>query len=628
MGEVYEALDLNLDRRVALKFIAPELAADPDSLRRFEREARSAAALTHPHIATLYEFEREGPRPFISMELIGGETLRARIGRGPLPVPEALAIARDVAAALAVAHRRGIVHRDVKPANLMFDQHGAIKVTDFGLARAAKASRLTTTGSTLGTPGYMAPEAIRGEPGPAADVFALGTVLHEMLTGELPFKGDNPLALMYAIANEAPRRPREARPEVPEAVAALVARMLEKDPARRADAKTVAGELASLTGVPVTGVENTAAQMELERVPAAVPVGAKLAARRRRWWPRVVLALVVVVPVGWITLGLVLARRRHAEEREREAVVLNNRGLDAQHQGRIEEARARFEEALERDPKFDVAMVNLAGVYREQGLRASAESLYSVVLGLPQARPMMMALAYFGLAGLDKAAGAWSSAVAHLEQGVAADSSIPSVYVELGLALTHAGRPHDALPVLERAIGRFPGQAALHHDAGLALLALGRPREALARLDRALELDPSFTPARGLRAKARALLGDPAGARADWEAYVAAGPDSIDFASIQATLMSTGVLPHAAQRAAHADNVGYLKVTTTDGEPGVVILGGDRRLDVPAPAVYALKPGTYYIRLAREGHTTFENVVQKKVAARETTTVNFTWKKL
>jgi serine/threonine-protein kinase len=165
MGEVYEAVDLDLDRRVALKFVAPELSADGESLRRFEREARAAAALNHPHIATLYAFERASGRPFIAMELVGGESLRDRIRRGPMPIPESLAIARDVAAALALAHKRGIAHRDVKPENLMFDEDGVVKVMDFGLARAVQASRITASGWTLGTAAYMPPESVRGETG-------------------------------------------------------------------------------------------------------------------------------------------------------------------------------------------------------------------------------------------------------------------------------------------------------------------------------------------------------------------------------------------------------------------------------------------------------------------------------
>src|SRR5438094_5045768 len=170
MGEVYEALDLDLGRKVALKFIAAELAAEAEAFRRFEREARLAAALNHPHIATLFAFAREEGRPFIVMELMEGESLRARLAGGPLALPIALGIGRDVASALAHAHGRGIIHRDIKPENLMFDRDGIAKVTDFGLAKATQASRLTMTGASLGTAAYMAPESLRGESGAPADV--------------------------------------------------------------------------------------------------------------------------------------------------------------------------------------------------------------------------------------------------------------------------------------------------------------------------------------------------------------------------------------------------------------------------------------------------------------------------
>ena len=139
MGEVFDATDLDLDRPVALKFVAADLDADPDALKRLEREARAAAALQHPHIATLYAFERDGGRSFIAMERMTGGSLRERLKGGALPIAQALGIARDTAAALAHAHRRGIVHRDVKPENLMFGEGGIVKLMDFGLARATQA---------------------------------------------------------------------------------------------------------------------------------------------------------------------------------------------------------------------------------------------------------------------------------------------------------------------------------------------------------------------------------------------------------------------------------------------------------------------------------------------------------
>ncbi|MEO5617868.1 MAG: serine/threonine-protein kinase, partial [Candidatus Eisenbacteria bacterium] len=257
MGEVYAATDLTLDRRVALKFVSQGLAGDEETVQRFEREARAAAALNHPHIATLYAFERDGHRPFIAMELLSGRSLRTRLAQGPFALGEALALARSVAAALAHAHARGIAHRDIKPENLMLDEHGTIKVTDFGLARAAQLSRLTMTGTTMGTAAYMGPEAAAGESGTPTDVFALGVVLHEMLAGVTPWRADNPLAMMFAIAQARPESLVRVRPDAPSEVVVLVERMLEKDPAARPAAAEVARELARITGVAAPGLGET-----------------------------------------------------------------------------------------------------------------------------------------------------------------------------------------------------------------------------------------------------------------------------------------------------------------------------------------------------------------------------------
>src|SRR5262245_17717374 len=298
MGEVYEAIDLDLGRSVALKFVATELGADGDALKRLEREARAAAALQHPHIATLYAFERDGGKSFIAMELMSGGSVRDRIAAGRLPIGQGLAIARDTAAALAHAHRRGIVHRDVKPENLMFSEGGIVKLMDFGLARATMASRMTLTRSALGTAAYMPPEATRGGAEAPGDVFALGVTLYEMLAGQLPFAGHTPLALLYSSANEPPRPLRAARPDAPAGAVELVGRMLAKDPAARPDAATVARQLALMTGVPVppgldAGVDENAPTVAIAD---ARPDAAGEHGRRPPRW--LVMLLLMLMPVG------------------------------------------------------------------------------------------------------------------------------------------------------------------------------------------------------------------------------------------------------------------------------------------------------------------------------------------
>jgi serine/threonine-protein kinase len=232
-GVVYLGRDPQLGRDVAVKLLSPDLCADRVATRRFEREARAVAALEHPRIATLYEIGRtEEGRLFIAMAYHAGTTLRERIAEGPLPIDVAVRIASEIAEGLAAAHATGIVHRDVKPENVLLTERGAC-IVDFGIAKVA-GETLTRTGAALGTAAYMSPEQTRGEPVDArSDLWSLGVVLHEMLTGERPFRSDGGDALVYAVRHDAPSPVNAARPEIPASLAALVARCLEKDPALR-----------------------------------------------------------------------------------------------------------------------------------------------------------------------------------------------------------------------------------------------------------------------------------------------------------------------------------------------------------------------------------------------------------
>jgi tetratricopeptide (TPR) repeat protein len=545
MGEVYEAVDLDLGRRVALKFVAPELAADAEALRRFEREARSAAALGHPHIATLYAFEREGATAFLAMELVAGGSLRDRMRAGPLPIADALAIARDVAGALALAHRRGIVHRDVKPENLLFDEDGVVKLTDFGLARAAHASRMTTTGAPLGTAAYMPPESMRDGAGAPGDVFALGVMLHEMLTGVLPFPGDTPLALLYTSANEPPRPLRAARPDAPEAAAELVLRMLAKAPEERPDAATVARELAAMTGAPPPIGTGDTEELSAVRIPA--PDRALLPAHRaggkgRRAW-RVAALLAVPVALGLTALILPGVLRERSAARRREAVRLTDEGVDSVATRNYAAGRALFEAALRRDPGYGHASVSLGGALHALGDDARAAAVLRDALARHAGDPQVSAWARNALADIDMASGNWSGAVESLRRAFALDSSGARPYNQLAYALIRAGQPDEAIAILTRAIPRFPGEPALYKNLGLAALTMGDPRTALDEADRALAIDASFAPALALRSRALARRGDRAGARAEWERFITAAPAVADSIETFDDLTRRGVLP-------------------------------------------------------------------------------------
>jgi serine/threonine protein kinase/tetratricopeptide (TPR) repeat protein len=234
MGVVYRAEDTRLKRTVALKFLPPELTRDSEAKARFMHEAQAAAALSHSNICTVYEIDEVEGQIFIATECIEGETLKGKIAAGPIKIDEALNIVIQVAEGLEKAHENGTIHRDIKSANIMITADGQAKVMDFGLAKLAGGTKLTKTGTTVGTIAYMSPEQARAEAvDHRTDVWSLGVVLYEMLTGQLPFKGDYNEAVVYSILNEAPEPVTALRTGVPMELERVVVKALEKEAGRR-----------------------------------------------------------------------------------------------------------------------------------------------------------------------------------------------------------------------------------------------------------------------------------------------------------------------------------------------------------------------------------------------------------
>ncbi len=234
MGEVFLAYDTSLQRNVALKFLPPTLAADPEAHERFLVEARAAAALSHPNVCVIHEVGEAEGRPFIAMEYVEGETLSEKIRAGPLGHDRVLSIMTQLASGLEAAHRAGIIHRDIKSGNVMVTGRGQTKIMDFGLAKIRGGPALTKTHTTMGTAGYMSPEQAGGEDvDQRSDLWSLGVVLYEMLTGVLPFSGKGEPAVIYHILTDPPRPFPDLKPPVPPELRRMVAKALQKEPGKR-----------------------------------------------------------------------------------------------------------------------------------------------------------------------------------------------------------------------------------------------------------------------------------------------------------------------------------------------------------------------------------------------------------
>ncbi len=289
MGVVYKAEDTKLERLVALKFLSGHLLGDQDVRKRFEREAKAAAALDHANVCTVYEIDQADGQTFIAMALIEGESLAKKIAQGPLKVEEALDIARQVAEGLRAARDRGVVHRDIKPENVIVDQVGHVTILDFGLAQLAQASRLTRADQALGTTAYMSPEQTQGAgTDQRTDIWSLGVVLYEMVTGQQPFKGDYSKAVAYSILNEGHEPVTALRTGVPMELERVVDKCLSKDGGDRYQSAT---EL-------VVDLRSLGAKASDTKSPAALP--APTPSRKRLWAVALGLIVLVAAVAFWV----------------------------------------------------------------------------------------------------------------------------------------------------------------------------------------------------------------------------------------------------------------------------------------------------------------------------------------
>ena len=312
MADVFKAVDDVLGRTVAIKVLHPRYASEPNFVARFRQEAQAAANLSHPNIVNMYDWGREGETYYIVMEYVNGTDLKSLVSQyGPVDPMKAAEYAAQVCSALSVAHGYDIIHRDIKPHNIVLTPDGAIKVMDFGIARAGN-STMTQTGSVLGTAQYISPEQAQGRPlTPASDLYSLGVTLYEMVTGQLPFNGDTPVATALMQVNDEPAPPRELRAAIPPALEAVILRAMRKNPAERYDSaaemrddlkRVVGGQPASggVYGVPGAPDETSVlpAVERVERVRQATGGVREIPKRRTSPWVWVGVAVVVLALLG------------------------------------------------------------------------------------------------------------------------------------------------------------------------------------------------------------------------------------------------------------------------------------------------------------------------------------------
>ena len=302
MGHVYLARDRSLSREVALKVLDDRHAENPDFVERFRREAEAAASLSHPNMITVYDAGEDDETPYIAMEYVPGGTLKNKLqARGALPPRVAAGVTLEVANALAAAHEKGIVHRDIKPENVLVTDQGHAKVGDFGIARAATATAITETDLILGSVRYLSPEQAKGEKvGPPSDLYSLGVVLYEMLTGRVPFDEENPIATAMKHVNEEPASLRELDPTIPKALEAITLKLLKKDPEQRyQSAKELAEDLDGLLVGPIPAEVSDPSETTL-KIERSIQGASKRRSRHRKTFAA--LALLAVA-----TLFMVLA---------------------------------------------------------------------------------------------------------------------------------------------------------------------------------------------------------------------------------------------------------------------------------------------------------------------------------
>jgi tetratricopeptide (TPR) repeat protein len=556
MGEVFRAMDPALDRVVALKILAPAMADNPEARRRFLREARAAAAVCHEHVVTIHAVDDSGDLPYLIMQFVAGRSLQDKLDReGPLGLKEILRIGMQVASGLAAAHAQGLVHRDIKPANILLENGvERVKITDFGLARAASDPGLTRSGTIAGTPNYMSPEQARGEAlGPRSDLFSLGGVLYAMATGEPPFAADSAYAVLRRVCDDAPRPIRELNPECPDWLAAAIGRLMTKSSEGRF---ATADEVAEL-------LRGRLAELQGPMPPSPEPVRPSgRTARRRVTW--VALALASLVAFGAVVVGFAyfrpdrraeapLAARQpgpapsaaplgrgweyakvedwHRSLAEFDAAVALAPDDPAAHEARafarlkvrdFRGAIADCDEALRLNPGLTNAYFHRGSAFNELGEWGRGRAEFDEFIRRVPSEPWShyhRATSRHNLGDLD-------GAVADFNAAIDLNAEVPLFYGERALALAMKGEPGPALADVEKALRSAPDNRSYLRLRGWVRAHRGEYEGALADYQRAFEGAPLDVIKLADRASVEALAGLHKVAEADFESALQLDPSN------------------------------------------------------------------------------------------------------
>jgi serine/threonine-protein kinase len=496
MGLIYRAHDPLLNRQVALKFLLPHSIQDPSAKERFLREGRAAGQLDHPNLCSIYEVgETEDGQLFLAMALYDGETLKERIERvGALPLATAVDVLRQAALGIGAVHAAGIVHRDLKPANLMLLLDGSVKILDFGLAKVAETD-LTRSRTRLGTVAYMAPEQIQGGTVDAgADLWALGVVLYELLTGRRPFEGEEEVAVAHAIVHDDFVPVSTLLPDIPRALEKLLARLLQKDPTRRiSSASELAAALAAASLPTKPGLTRGMGR-------SLTVAARKVRGVTRTTSVRVLMATAVLAIVGTVLApGAPDLLRASDLTSNPEAQLLYDRGREYEQRvvspENVNAARGLYERALELDPTFAQARARLALTHvvsytagydrspaRLQQIRTDAEASLQLAPDLPDAH-IALGEYWNEMLSHDRALVAFERALRGLPRSV-------ELHAALGRAYRGQGRWDEAIEAFRHALELDPGSLAVIAELGGTFSMLRRYDEAIALYDRIIELEP------------------------------------------------------------------------------------------------------------------------------------------